>query len=115
MVFYGWNPDALIIAKREGQQLPNFNPDFVIFETTTHLVCKGDIGAEPVIAFVNREIEQLRISGRLKTILGPYARIALIDDVSWLQSFNPDFVLLTRRKNWLGFILAFKRGFYDLQ
>lgn len=73
--FYGWNPDALIIAEREGTELPNFNPDFIIFETTTHLVCKSNIGAEPVIAFVDKKIETLRSSGALRAILGPYARI----------------------------------------
>jgi hypothetical protein len=72
---YGWVPDAFILAKRERMQLPDFNPDFVIFQTTTHLVCKVGIGAEPLIEHVSARIQTLKASGELKKILSPFARI----------------------------------------
>lgn len=72
---YGWYPDALIIASNNGIELPDFNPDYILFETTTHVVCKKGIGAEPLIEHINRRLTALRDSGELQTILGPYARL----------------------------------------
>jgi hypothetical protein len=75
-VFYGWYPDSVIIAEAEGLELPDFNPNFVVFETTTHIVCKKGINAEPVLEYANRKIQALKQSGELRKMLGPHARIA---------------------------------------
>lgn len=72
---YGWYPDAFIIAANNDIELPDFNPDFILFETTTHVVCKKEAGAEPLVDHINRRMEALRTSGELQKILGPYARL----------------------------------------
>jgi hypothetical protein len=72
---YGWFPDAFIIAENTGIQLPDFNPDYILFETTTHVVCKAGTGAEPFVDHVNMRIRALRESGELQRVLGPFARL----------------------------------------
>ncbi|NVJ97456.1 MAG: transporter substrate-binding domain-containing protein [Alphaproteobacteria bacterium] len=72
---YGWNPDALIIATKYGIELPDFNPDFILFQTTTHFVCKKGIGAERLLNLINGRIAIARRTGQLKEMLGPFARL----------------------------------------
>lgn len=74
-VMYGWYPDTFIIAEKNKLPLPDFNPDLIIFETTTHLVCKKFAGVEALLSTVNGRIEALRQEGRLQEILGRHARI----------------------------------------
>lgn len=72
---YGWNPDALIISENNGLPLPHFNPDFILFDTTTHVVCKKASGVDAFLGRINERIEALRRSGQLREMLGPHARI----------------------------------------
>lgn len=76
-VMYGWYPDTYIIAEKNYLPLPRFDPELVIFRTTTHLVCKKFSGAEELLQVVNIRINDLRKRGELQKILGKYARIAL--------------------------------------
>lgn len=72
---YGWYPDTYIIAQKNGLSLPHFNPDFILFETTTHVLCKAFIGNEKLISAINKGLRDLKNDGRLQEILGKHARI----------------------------------------
>lgn len=73
---YGWYPDIAIIAKKNNLPLPDFNPELVIFETATHLVCKKFVGVESLYKIVNTRIADFKKRGKLQEMLGKYARIA---------------------------------------
>ena len=73
---YGWFPDIYIIAEKNGLSLPHFNPELILFETTTHLVCKKFDGNEHLFTIVNTRINELKRRGELQNILGKHARIA---------------------------------------
>jgi len=72
---YSWNPDALIISEKNGLSLPHFNPQFVFFDTTTHLVCKKFDGANELLDIVSGRIREAKKSGKLRQMLGRFARI----------------------------------------
>lgn len=75
---YGWFPDTYIIAEKNGLSLPHFNPELILFKTTTHLVCKKFGGNELLFKIVNIRIKNLKHRGELQKILGKHAR--LVDD-----------------------------------
>ncbi|MEX0297678.1 MAG: substrate-binding periplasmic protein [Kordiimonas sp.] len=72
---YGWFPDIFIIAEKNGLSLPHFNPDLILFKTTTHLVCKEFVGNELLFKIVNTRIKDLKRKDELQKILGVHARI----------------------------------------
>lgn len=72
---YGWFPDIYIIAEKNGLSLPHFNPQLILFKTTTHLVCKKFGGNERLFNIVNTRIKDLKRRGELQNILGKHARI----------------------------------------
>lgn len=74
-VMYGFYPDIILIAEKNGIELPHFKPDLVLFETTTHLVCKSFEGAADLINKVNIRTQNLKDTGRLKDLLSKYAQI----------------------------------------
>ncbi|MEX0297679.1 MAG: substrate-binding periplasmic protein [Kordiimonas sp.] len=74
-VMYGWYPDSYYIAEKNNLPLPYFNPEFVIFETTTHFVCKEFGGFEDLLKILNTRIRNLKKTGELKNILGKHAQI----------------------------------------
>ncbi|MEX0299611.1 MAG: hypothetical protein AB3N28_11125 [Kordiimonas sp.] len=73
---YGWLPDIFIIAKQNNLPRPSFDPDFVLYQTTTHFVCKRFYGHEVIIDTINRNLKLMKKSGALREILGKHARIA---------------------------------------
>ncbi len=73
---YGWFPDIFIIAKRNNLPQPRFDPDFVLYQTTTHFVCKQFDGHEEIIGAINRNLKRIKKNGALREILGKHARIA---------------------------------------
>lgn len=72
---FGWIPDTLIIAEKNKLPLPGFSPEFAVYETTTHLVCKKFKGHEQLIAQVNEQLKSLKKNRNLKQILGKHARV----------------------------------------
>lgn len=77
---YGWFPDIYITAERYGIEPPNFNPDYELFRTKTHLVCKKFGGSERLFKIVNTRIRDLRARGKLQEILGKHARIVEVEN-----------------------------------
>lgn len=75
VAMYGWFPDIFIIAENHGLALPHFNPDFILYQTTTHVTCKTFKGHEALIETVNERIAELKQNGQMREILGQYARI----------------------------------------
>ncbi len=78
---YGWYPDVYYIAEKNNLPLPSFNPELVVFKTTTHFVCKGFGGYEDLLKILNIRIRKLRKSGELKSILGKHVQIAKETDL----------------------------------
>ncbi len=72
---YGWYPDIYIIAKNNNLALPAFDPTLIIYETTTHIVCKQFSGNDGILAYANERIKALKSNGKLRSILGKYAQI----------------------------------------
>ncbi len=72
---YGWFPDIFIIAEKNGLSLPHFNPELILFKTTTHLVCKKFDGNKLLFKIINTRIKDLKQKGDLQRILGAHARI----------------------------------------
>lgn len=72
---YGWFPDIFIIAQQHTLPLPHFDPDFTIYETTTHITCKQFDGHQDMLVSVNKRIAELKANGQMQEILGQYARI----------------------------------------
>lgn len=74
---YAWYPDVMIISERDGIATPFFEIEAAHITIQTSLVCKNFEGVSSLLAGFNRRLAFLRESGKLKEMLGPYARLAV--------------------------------------
>lgn len=72
-VMFGWYPDVFLIADDQKIPTPQYDPDFILYESTIHLVCKKFEGAENLIDTVNNHLTVLKENGELHTILNQHA------------------------------------------
>ena len=77
--FWSWVPDSYILFEKMGYGAPSLALDRPVFVSSTHFLCQKTAATEALMQDVNRAIRVMRADGRLKEILGPYARIVGVD------------------------------------
>lgn len=78
-VIWSWIPDVYILYDQLGLDKPVLAEDKPIFGSSAHFSCHLTPRTEAFISNVNHVIDQMRTDGRLKKILGKYARIVGVD------------------------------------
>lgn len=76
---WGWLPDSPIQYERLGFDQPSFDPDFSFVTTTAGIVCNKTPETIKLVKELDIVINAMRLDGRLKKLLSPYARIVGVD------------------------------------
>lgn len=69
----GWTPDTQLIAESLAFNDLTFDPEFKLFEATTHVACTKDPASDAVMTELNTQIKKLHQTGLIKFILSKHA------------------------------------------
>lgn len=71
----GWTPDTPLVAEKLGMDIPKYSKDLVVFSSMLNAVCRDTPENKKFIKHFNKRLRELKKSGELKKILGPYSTI----------------------------------------